>query len=497
MDRNNHSAENSFRRAGGCPLHSSMSRRGFLSTAGAGALAAVALPGTHFISTSESFVGSIIEPSTDRKAAVMAVFVRPETEEYWLGWPGASYDIQGHQEKYSLILREAAQKYDVDLTIIDQPIHNKSTMNSFLQRVQKEQPDGLIITAMSLNDPAWPHINHIAENRGDIPTFIFSPLGTSFTGHLQGTRDIPGVFVSATQNLESLEFGVRALNTIRRMRDTRLCIVAGDKTEDRQLKGIGTTLHYIPHTRFPDEVKNTPIDDEITSIADAYIREAEKIVEPDREDMLNAARNYVVAKRIMEKENCHGISVDCLPMVGDHEIPCPPCLAWSMLQDEGMVGACEADWNASIGMRLIHLLLGRPGFMQDPAPNTMTDNLMAAHCVSPTKLYGFDGSREPFILRSHSESDIGVATQVLWREDEKVTVMDFNGPESMYLGTGKVVGNNDTPPAGGCRTSIEITVDDVEDPRDVKGFHQLIIYGDHEKEIKAYAQLSGIEVVHI
>ena len=67
----------------------------------------------------------------------------------------------------------------------------------------------------------------------------------------------------------------------------------------------------------------------------------------------------------------------------------------------------------------------------------------------------------------------------------------------IILGTGSVLRNIDTPPSGGCRTSVELEMDDIADTRDVKGFHQLFIYGDLELPFKAYCQLAGIEVVHI
>jgi len=178
-------------------------------------------------------------------------------------------------------------------------------------------------------------------------------------------------------------------------------------------------------------------------------------------------------------------------------------LAFMRLRDEGIVGACEADPNACISSRLTHLLFDRPGFMQDPAPNTVNNTLMAAHCTCGTHLDGFDKPHEPFILRSHSESALGVAVQVLWRVGQKITPMKFVGraskpdPSKILLGTGRVLRNIDTPPSGGCRTSLECEVDGVADSRDVKGFHQLLIYGDLEDEFKAYCQLAGIEVVHI
>ncbi len=122
---------------------------------------------------------------------------------------------------------------------------------------------------------------------------------------------------------------------------------------------------------------------------------------------------------------------------------------------------------------------------------------MGAHCTSASRLRGFHEPPEPVILRSHSESGLGVSPQVLFPVGEPVTVMKFMGPGKIILGTGQVASNIDTPPCGGCRTSVELKMDNVADPRDCKGFHQLFILGRHERLFRAYCELAGIEVVPI
>ena len=472
----------------GCPL--TLNRRHFL--AGAGALAVAAKIG--MLDFASSLVAA--ESRTAGKPRVGVVFVRPDVKGYWMGWPGAAYDIPARQREYTQILSAAAEKFDVQLDIKPEPLADENAVNACLEQLKNRPPYGLVVVSMSLNQ-SWPHINKIAKERGDIPTIVFSPMGTSFTAHLQGTRNIPGVYVAATQDLDWLSYGLRMLRTKWDMENARICIVRGDKPEDKKLNVIGTTLHYIPRKRYPQQYRKIEQSDEVRAIADYYTKNAKKIVEPSRQDILNAARNYVLARKLMAEENCQGISVDCLPLVQNRLIPAPPCIAWLRLNDEGSVGACEADWNAAISLRLTSYLFDRPGFMQDPAPNTVNNTLMGAHCSCPTKLDGFDKDHEPFILRSHSESNIGVAPQVLWREGQKATIMKFQGPESILLGTGRVLRNIETPPAGGCRTSVELELDDVADCRDTKGFHQLFIYGDLELPFKAYCQLAGIQVVHI
>jgi len=474
-----------------CPFR--VGRRDFLRAMGASAIAAD-MGLFHFASSLFA-----AEPTPSGKPVVHVGFVRPNKDKYWMGWPGASYDIKAHQRQYTRILTDAAKKLGIDLHIAAAPLHNAYTINNFLWNAKETGPVGLMTVNMCLHQAgfnSWELIKRIADRRGKLPMVVFSPMGTCFTGDLQPTRSMDGVFVASTQDTEWLASGMRMFNTIWRMSNTRICIVEGDKTKDRKLEGLGVTLHSIPGRRFLDELKKVSLSPEMRAVADYYAKNARKIVEPTKQDILDAVKNYVACRRLMTAENCQGFSMRCLDFVRSRKAP-PPCLAFSRLRDEGMLGTCEADWEAAISERLTNLLFDRPGFMQDPAPNTVSNTLMAAHCTCAMQMDGFGKPPAPFILRSHSESNLGAAMQVLWRVGQRITIMKFDGPDSILLGAGRVVGNIDTPPSGGCRTSVEIEVDGVADARDVKGFHQLLIYGDLERPFKAYCQLAGIKVKHI
>jgi hypothetical protein len=67
----------------------------------------------------------------------------------------------------------------------------------------------------------------------------------------------------------------------------------------------------------------------------------------------------------------------------------------------------------------------------------------------------------------------------------------------MILGTGRVASNVDTTFWGGCRTSVELEMEHVADSRDAKGFHQVFLYGKHDRQVRAFCQLAGIKVVPI
>jgi hypothetical protein len=474
--------------AGGCC--SSLHRRDFMSAMG---LSALAVNSSLLSFTSAAAEGA--KPAS--KPRIRMVFFRPKVDRYWMGWPGACYDIKAREADYVKIMSDAAKELNIQLDVDAEPVADMPGVNALLEQCKQSPPDGIVITVGSLSPDYWPQANHFVTEKGELPTIVFSPMGTSFTGHLQDMRKAKKTFVAATQDLAWLATGMRMFRTIWDMKNTRICIVNGDKTEDRVLDGLGTTLHYVPLKRWVEEFKKTEVTDEVRAIADSLTKQAVKIVEPKPEDIINAAKNYVIAKRIMAAENCQGISLNCLGLVQNRQIPCPPCMAWLKLNDEGLVGCCECDVTSAISLRLCSSLTGRPGFMQDPAPNTVNNTFMGAHCSSPTKLRGFDKPSEPLILRSHSESEIGVSPQVLWPKDEAVTVMKLIEPTKMILGTGKVVANIDTPPAGGCRTSVELAMDNVADTLDCQGFHQLFILGKHDLLFKAYGQLAGIDVLPI
>lgn len=480
-----------------------MSRRKFLTTAGAAATAA------HldlFEVASSMFAAS----PPGGKPVVRAGFARPDQNRYFMGWPGADWDNAVHQEHYTRILRGAAKDLGVDLRLTQEPLKDENAVTAFLKTVQEENPDGLIVTAMSLNQ-AWPHLNRIAKERGNIPTILFSPVGTSFTGHLQATRGIAGVFVSAFQHENWLAHGLRMLNSVWRMKQTRLLIVKGNKKAEKTVEHLGTKLLDYPEQALCDMAHKSVVTEKVRAIADYYQKNAKAIIEPTGEDVLNAANIYVVLRALMEEEKCDGISINCLPLVsrpiGSKGHLWEPCLAFSRLRDEGIVAACEADEHAALSSRLTHLLVQRPGFQQDPFPLTVNNTLGGAHCACATRLAGFDKPPMPFILRSHQEPDRGVATQVLWPVGERMTVMEIPSGhyDTIRVGAGKIVSNIEPDPqghdpyeeAGGCRTSVEVALDGVKDTRDVLGFHQLFILGDVEREFRNYAQLAGMKATDL
>jgi hypothetical protein len=167
------------------------------------------------------------------------------------------------------------------------------------------------------------------------------------------------------------------------------------------------------------------------------------------------------------------------------------------------VAACQADVDAATCQRLTLSLFGRPGFMGNISADTVENNLLLSHCTSSLKLEGPESDfRAPFTLRDfHAEG--GVSVMAAWPIGREVTVIDLLGPDTLSVASGRVVANTEQvaqPPCGGCRTSVEIALDDIPDVLEVqpsRDLHEWCFLGNHRRDIINYSKLAGLKVADL
>ncbi|MFB3787113.1 MAG: hypothetical protein ACE15F_12175 [bacterium] len=471
----------------------SLSRRCFISMSTLAMAAPVAMAAIRQPEDSGG-LGEYIDLASFRpkpRVRILAAVARLKPP-YWLGWPGTSYDLEKHRAEYSRLFDQYAQETGVELRQEADPLESDEAVAGFVKKIQTDKPDAVLVSLQHLNSWGWAET--IAQ--AGCPTIVFSPIGTAFTGHVLKFSRQPGVHVISSLEAPAVKQAFRMVRAKRQFEETRLLVVSGDKRSDEVLEGLGTKVRRVPRNTLSDLFAKMPENDEVHEVANQFRRHAKKIVEPTRQDCLNSARSFLTAKRLLRDEECNAITTDCLGMVTDRVVPTPPCMGASLFQDAGVTYGCEADVGGALSLMLCSYLFDKPGFMQDPVPETVKNVLVAAHCVSGTRLNGLGEDQEPYILRSHSESGLGVSPQVLWKVGQPVTQVRFNGGKELIIDSGTVVGNVNTPPAGGCRTSVEIAMDKVEDVRDVRGFHQVDFYGNHRRDVEAFCQMYGIKAVH-
>ncbi|HPO16997.1 MAG TPA: hypothetical protein PLI09_26400 [Candidatus Hydrogenedentes bacterium] len=418
----------------------------------------------------------------------------PTTQKqgYWLGWPGTSYDLDNHRLEYEQSFIESANRLGVELSFESTPLDDDATLAAFLNKVKTEKPDAVLVHMQHLG--SWGKAETVVKL--GFPTIVFAPVGTAFTGQVNMFSRRPGVHVISSLETKAVEQALRMVRAKKQFEETRLLVVHGDKREETVMEHLGTKVRRIPRDTFHELFQKMPETEEAHDLAKLMRKGAQDIIEPSKQDTINAARSFVTAKRLLKMEESNAITTDCLGMVSSRAVPTPPCMAATLFQDGGITYGCEADIFGAMSLMLTSYLLDKPSFMNDPVPETYKNALIVAHCSCGAKMNGFDQDNEPYVLRSHSESNIGVSMQVIWKLGQPVTLVRFNNPKELILDTGTVIGNVNTPPAGGCRTSVEIQMDRIEDCRDVLGFHQAVFYGNHRRDIEAFCQMYGIKVIN-
>ena len=421
--------------------------------------------------------------------------------KYWMGWPGASYPVDRYEKEYP----EKAERIGDELGIsvkFAETVYDEGGVKRFLETLRTDPPDGVLVIPLSMG--MWELADKITDSSKlaacstvGMPTVVFASIGTVFTGHVRERAKKKGVYFISSLDFQQVKTGLKMIGTKRKLASDRILVLKGDakKPEEKVVENLDVEVRTVGRQKVKEAYEDVDETEEVKEIAEEYMETAQKTVEPTRQDVINAARMYVACKNLLAEYEATAITMDCLGLVGSRLIDTTPCMGFSKLNDEGTPAACEADFDAILTMLLMKHMFGKPSFMNDPVPETVRNTLVAAHCTSPTKLDGYRAKSEPFILRSHSESNIGVSPQVLWREGQDITLAKFQGPGKMIVGSGTVIGNVETPPAGGCRTSVEVKMKDIEDVLDTKGFHQLLMYGDHAKELRDLCQLLGIEVI--
>ncbi len=429
-------------------------------------------------------------PASKVTPRLCATFVRRK-EPYGMWWPGAIYDGEAARKKYTRLIRDTAERLGMKLDLRSKPIHSKQEADAWVAEAKAVKPDGLLVVLLDRQQHAWPTAAKAVES--GIPTVVYSPVGSSFTTNTVRLADKPHSVIFATDDTTQLVYGLKMIQARAKMRAARCLVLKGRKRQDKTLADLGMSLRYVPAGDFLAEYNKTATDAEVRAIADAYISQATHMAGPTHQDVINGVKSYVVARRLLEREEADAISMDCLGALGRSKVSLP-CIAWSRMNDEGIPAACEADVGAIATHTLVQYLFDRPGFQQDPVPETARDAIIGAHCTCATKLNGFDQPPEPFYL-SHHHGKRDAVPRPRWRIGQTVTSADIlpGDPSRMLIAAGWVLENVEVPPAGGCVVSVMVEFDNTENVLTWPGFHQIWFYGDWRDELVEFCRLAGIE----
>lgn len=287
---------------------------------------------------------------------------------------------------------------------------------------------------------------------------------------------------------------------LKQLRRTKILVVGGGWGGDQFRKAAEQVVgvKFIPIS-FKElaGVYNEVDQDAAQAVAQRWIKAAQEVVEPSREDIQKSGAVYLAMKQLIDKHGARGISINCLGGFYGGHMEAYPCLGFRQLNNDGLVGGCEADQMSALTMATMGALVGRPGLISDPVIDTSKNLIIYAHCVSTTKPFGSGGASCRYRIRNHSEDRKGAAVQALLPEGYMSTTLEINPvAKQVLVHRAKTAGNNDSDMA--CRTKLEAVVKgDIEKLTESwsMGWHRVTFYGDLEGPVQQISKALGLKII--
>jgi len=348
------------------------------------------------------------------------------------------------------------------------------------------------------------------------PAVVFNEpwSGLQYALFQQFTREVnPNMLVLSTSDYRELDRTVALLRVPGLLRRTRLLLVGPpDGTppscDPEQVKArLG--VEVVPMTGEQVREAYDAADPKAAEgEAEQYWLKPAKKVDAPRIDVVRAARMYLALKDIMVRERAQAITINCLSALSRQMMDAQgyPCLAFSKLDDLGLVTGCQADMDNTLTKLMVQYAFGLPGFLANAYFDLGKNVILYDHCTSATMMDGPGGDRAPFTVTTH-HTETGAVPDVKMRTGQPITVAKLVELDKMLVSSGRITGI----PEGICRTTIAVAVPDLQKMYDnwvspVKGewvkkgnlvetVHRIVFYGDHVRSLHDLSTLMGLRVV--
>lgn len=262
---------------------------------------------------------------------------------------------------------------------------------------------------------------------------------------------------------------------------------------------FGITSIILESGEFVQKYYNKVSDDEARKVADNWIKTAKNVVERDRDEIVKSAKLYLAMKNAIKDYNADAIAIDCITLYRNGFLDAWPCLGYmELIRRDEAIPVCEADAFSAAILLLMKNLTNRPGFINDPSPDMIKNEIVYYHCFAPITPYGY-GDRKvvPYtIMPAHlggKKASIYVEAPV----GETVTIVGLSPEESiMTIHTAEVLRNEYSELA--CSTKIvgRANVTKIVNNYSWRaGWHRVLFYGDWRDRLKEIAILLGLKVI--
>jgi hypothetical protein len=475
--------------SGNTPLlgnQSALSRREFL----AGCAACTACASTLGVGASATAATAPAEAANEEKARIRLVFTHRPPE--LATWPYQGYDYEARKKELTSRLQEACPNVEF------LPVTLQTEEEAKKLLAADEGIDGYLVYMVGI----WTGAPAIIAASGRPTLFVddlYAGSGELLIDYAAAKRKGLKVAAISSSRFEDVVEAVKSFECLKKLRSAVILDVR-DGELGANAKAIQEVFGVTVRRISSDELNaayGKADRAQAQEVAKRWIDNAEKVVEPSRAEIEKSAAMYLAMQDLMRQHKARAITVDCLTLFYGGKMPAYPCLGFFQFNNDGLVGGCEADLQSTITMLLMTELVGRPGYISDPVIDTSKKQIIYAHCVAPTKVFGPAGSTNPYHIRSHSEDRKGACARSLMPLGEVVTSLKFNPvSKEVILHQARTVANIDEDKACRNKLAAEVAnIDKLMTEWDRWSWHRVTFYGDHKAAVERITTLLGIKVV--
>jgi len=462
-----------------------LTRRQFLSRC-AGCSAAAACLGINFPTLSAA-----ADPPASDKVRVRLVYshISPEKPT----WPNRGYDYESRKKELTAKLQQDCPYAE----FLPVTVQNADEAKKVLEA--DREVDGYLVYMVGL----WTGAPRTIAASGRPTIFVddlYSGSGEFLIEYAAAKRQGLRVAGVSSSRFQDVADAVKTLDCLKRLRSSVIVdITARDPGETGKAiqEVFGTPVHQVSAEEVT-EAFNRASPAGAKDRARRWIQDAERVVEPSTAEIEKSAAMYLALESVLERNRSQAVTIDCLSLLYGGKLPAYPCLGLFQLNNDGKVGACEADLRSTVTMLLMTYLTGRPGYISDPVVDTARNQIIYAHCVSTNKVFGPTGPANPYHIRNHSEDRKGAVVRSLMPLGEMTTTLEFDPVrKEVVMHQARTVANVDEDRA--CRTKLAAEVPDAQkllSEWDRWGWHRVTFYGDWKRQVENVAALTGFKITY-
>jgi len=410
------------------------------------------------------------------------------------GWPSYAVDLEAEVRKFEDQFDRLGSQF-ADVEFVDAGLISADQQLSAAKEKLKDV-DGILAIHLTLG--TGQRIKSLLELNRPIMMFTLPYSGHEWHIVAALQREGKPIEVLPSSDYADLAVAVRPFRAIRRLRDTRILHVSQSPADAGYVKAVkekfGTEIISILLPELEQAYASANMD-EARADAERWIKEAEKVVEPGKEEILKSSRMYVAMKNLLSKHGAAAITMNCLGMGLMDRNMGYPCLGFVRFNNEGRAGVCEADLKSTMTQLIFTYLVGRTGFVTDPVFDIATSSIIHAHCVAATQMLGPDTAPSPYVIRSHLEDNRGASLQVRMPVGHPVCMARLIGTDLMLFSTGTAVDSPFVERA--CRTKLTMRVENID--KFVEnwscGLHRVVFYGDHTRDVRRFCRFMNIKLL--